>query len=75
VYEYIFTVVNGFLMKQKKVGWHVANRLICMWQTALPCGCKYYITPQGVIVIVKGVVYVECEKIIATSKYIAKIKE
>ena len=36
---------------------------------------KYYITPQGVIVIVKGVVYVECEKIIATSKYIAKIKE
>jgi hypothetical protein len=36
---------------------------------------KYYITPQGVIVIVKGVVYVECEKFIVTSKYIAKIKE
>jgi len=36
---------------------------------------KNYITPQGVIVIVKGVVYVECEKFIATSKYLAKIKE
>jgi hypothetical protein len=36
---------------------------------------KWQITPQGVIVIVKGVVYVEYEKIILTFKCVAKIKE